>query len=489
MSTDQSLANTLRRGYEHALKQPFLTAPDGTGMTYAELEARATRFGGALRSHHVDKGDRVLVKTAKSGDGVALYLACLRMGAVYVPLNPALTPSEQEYFFHDAEPSLVINEPGDEPHRDLPTLTLGTEGTGTLVDAAEAAEPLEDIAAIGAEDVAVMIYTSGTTGRPKGAMLTNGNLVANGRALHKIWGFGPNDVLLHPLPIFHAHGLFVALHCSMLSGCEIRFLPRFTVDAVLGELAASTVMMAVPTIYNRLMADTRFGPSSCETIRLFTSGSAPMTAILHRAFTERTGHHILERYGMSEAGMITSNPLNGERVPGTVGFALPGCELRIVADGRRCAPGEPGVVEIRGPHVFAGYWKMEAETAREFRDDGFFITGDIGSLDTEARLTLQGRAGDMIISGGENIYPREIELCLDQSPGVVESAVVGVQDADLGEVVVAYLVVDASYNPETVRRAVEHDLASFKRPRRYEVLAELPRNSMGKVQKNVLRSR
>lgn len=489
MFDDANLASALARGYAHALDEACLASPDGARLTYREVEARADAFAGVLRVHGAEPGDRVVTKVQKSPDAVALYLACLRLGAVFVPLNPAFTPTEQAFYLEDAEPAVFVNEPGDPPDPTAPTLTLGIDSTGTLADHARTTEPLDGIVRRGPDDLAAMLYTSGTTGRPKGAMLTHAGLVANGQALHDAWGFGPDDRLIHPLPIFHAHGLFVALHCIMLSGGQTMLLPRFSVDHVIDALPSATVMMAVPTIYTRLLADPRFDAGRCDGIRLLTSGSAPMTAAVHEQVTARTGHHILERYGMTEAGMITTNPLDGERVPGTVGFALPGYELRVTGPGGACPTGVPGVVEIRGSHLFAGYWKLPDKTAEAYRDDGYFVTGDVGSLDEDGRLTLQGRSSDMIISGGENVYPKEIELCLDEAPGVVESAVVGLPDDDLGETVVAFVVATDGYDEDVVRARIEGHLAPFKRPRRYEVVDELPRNAMGKVQKSLLRGR
>lgn len=487
-SDTAGLSAVLATGYDHARESAFLRTSDGEALTYSELEARADRFAGAFAALGVVPGDRVVASTAKSSDAVALYIACLRLGAVYVPVNAALTPTERGYFIDDAEPAVVVIDPQARPAEGVLTLTLGTDGTGSLIDAAREAEPLGRPISRRGDDVAAMLYTSGTTGRSKGAMLTNAALAANARALHQAWGFGPDDVLLHPLPIFHAHGLFVALHCAMLSGCEVRFLPRFSVDSVIAELPGCTVMMAVPTMYSRLMADDRFDRDLCDHMRLFTSGSAPMTAAMHTELRGRIGHHILERYGMTEAGMITTNPLDGERIAGTVGFALPDYDVRVATADGPCEVGETGVVEVRGPHLFAGYWRQPEKTAREFRDDGFFITGDVGTLDAQGRLTLQGRSSDMIISGGENIYPKEIELCLDACAGVVESAVVGQDDPDLGESVLAFVVVDDEFALDIVEEWAAARLARFKRPNAYVVIEELPRNALGKVQKNVLRS-
>ncbi len=478
----------LRDGYAGAPDRVALEVPGSPVVTYRQLDERAAAFAGALEAHGVAAGDRVMCQVPKSVDAVALYLGCLRAGAVHLPLNPSFTSEEVAFFTADAEPALFVTEPGTPPQA-VPSLTLDGAGGGALVEAAAGAEPVAEPRARSAGDLAALLYTSGTTGRPKGAMLTHGGLAANARALHEIWGFGPADVLVHPLPIFHVHGLFVALHCALLSGCEVLFLPRFSVAAVLGALDGATVMMGVPTYYSRLLADPRFDAEACATVRLLTSGSAPMTAALHHAIAERTGHRVVERYGMTETGIITSNPLRGDRVAGTVGYPLPGVEVRVAGPDGPCGPGQAGMVQVRGPHLFAGYWCLPERTAADHTDDGWFVTGDIGHLDESGRLTLEGRAGDMIISGGENISPREIEACLDEAAGVVESAVVGQPDPDLGEVVVAFLVGDPDLDPAAVARTLDGRLARFKHPKRYVVVDELPRNAMGKVQKTELRTR
>ncbi len=464
-----------------------LRVPGGPTLTYRELDERAAMLAGALDRHRVRPGDRVMCQVDKSMDAVALYLACLRAGAVPMPLNPAFTGEEVSFFAADAEPALFVAAP-DAPTQPVPTLTLDGAGGGTLVEAALDAEPVDEPRHRRAEDLAVLLYTSGTTGRPKGAMLTHGCLATNARALQSVWRIEPSDVLVHPLPIFHAHGLFVALHCTLASGCQIRFLPRFSVDGVLGAIPGATVMMAVPTHYVRLLADHRFDAEACAGMRLFTSGSAPMSAALHDAVAERTGYRVVERYGMTETLIITSNPIDGERIAGTVGHPLPGVELRVAGPDGPCAPGQTGVVQVRGPHLFAGYWRRPELTAAARTDDSWFVTGDLGHLDQTGRLTLAGRASDLIISGGENISPREIEACLDEAPGVAESAVVGQPDQDLGEVVVAFLVGDHGLDPDTVAGSLDGRLARYKHPRRYVVVDELPRNDMGKVQKAELRN-
>lgn len=489
MTMNANLAGELHDQYRAAMDQPFLRVPDDRAYTYGDIHDRAGRFAGALRSRGVDAGDRVIVTAPKSVDAVALYLACLRMGAVYVPLNPGLTTSELEFYVHDADPAVMVIDSAQPSHLAVPTLTLDGEGAGSLPETAADVRPIDDAIMADPDDVAAMLYTSGTTGRPKGAMLTHRGLSTNGRALNNIWGFGPGDVLVHALPIFHVHGLFVALHCAMFSAAEVLFLPRFDVDRVLEALPNATVLMGVPTHYARLLADARLGPASCHNMRLFTSGSAPMTKGVHDTFTGRTGHRILERYGMSEAGIITSNPLDGDRVAGTVGFALPDMEMRVATDAGPCPPGITGMVEVRGPHLFAGYWRQPDKTASEHRPDGWFMTGDVGSTDAGGRLTLEGRSSDMIISGGENIYPKEIELCLDANDTIVESAVVGHRDPDFGEVVVAFLVVETGFDLTAVQAGIADQLARFKHPKHYVVVDELPRNAMGKVQKADLRTR
>ncbi len=484
-----NLTTVLRQGYEHALDRAFLTVPQERALTYREVETRAAAFGGVLVAHGVTPGDRVIVKVQKSRDAVSLYLACLSVGAVYVPLNPAFTDSELDFFISDAEPTLLINEPDDGAHTAVASLNLGVAGTGSLCDAAEDTESVRDAVARTGDDIAAMLYTSGTTGRPKGAMLTHRGLAGNARALHKIWEFEPDDVLLHALPIFHVHGLFVALHCAMLSGCAVTFLPRFSAEAVIESLPNASVMMGVPTHYTRLLDDPAFNAEVCAGMRVFTSGSAPMTRAVHEEFQLRTGQQILERYGMTETGIISSNPLRGDRVPGSVGHPLPEMEVRVASAEGSCGSGETGVVEVSSPNLFAGYWKLPDKTAAEHRPDGWFITGDVGHVDDSGRLTLEGRSGDMIISGGENIYPKEIEQCLDTAPDVVESAVVGVSDPDFGEVVVAYVVGAEHMDTTTVAGWLETRLARFKHPKHYVVVDELPRNTMGKVQKAELRQR
>lgn len=466
-----------RTHWSVAPKRDFLVPTNSPALTYEQIDQRSGQFASLLRDEGVTPGDRIVVQVDKSPDSVAIYLSCLRIGAVYVPLNTGYTPTEVEYFVSDA----------------MPAKTITNTNLAEFATAADDHAPFLGVETRLADDLAAMIYTSGTTGRSKGAMLTHTNLVSNALALHSIWRFVPGDVLLHILPIYHVHGLFVALHTAMLNASTVLFCERFEVEQTKRLLPEATVMMGVPTHYSRLLADPNFDKACCSNIRLFTSGSAPMTSALHQQFKERTGHQILERYGMSECGMITSNPYEGERVPGTVGFPLPGVQVRVMNNDEVSSTGEVGVVHTKGPNVFAGYWRQDDKTAAAFDDDDWFITGDVGSLDDQGRLTLEGRSGDMIISGGLNIYPREIEMLLDEHPSVLESAVVGLPDEEFGEQVVAFIALSA--NAVETGADLDHALtamarerlASFKIPRRFIEVDELPRNSMGKVQKTILR--
>jgi malonyl-CoA/methylmalonyl-CoA synthetase len=438
----------------------FLMA-DGSSVSYGDLETAVARTAGLLQAKGVVPGDRVAMQVEKSWPAVAIYLATLKAGAVFLPLNSAYTAAEVDYFLNDAEPRLFI--------QDAPAFL------GQAADARPLAEPVPRVAA----DLASIIYTSGTTGRSKGAMLSHGNLAANALALHEAWGFTPDDVLLHALPIFHVHGLFVALHCAFLSGAPMVWLPKFDDAKVLAGLARSTVMMGVPTFYTRLLANPGFTRDAAAHMRLFVCGSAPLPPTTFAEFEARTGQRILERYGMSEAVIITTNPLHGERIAGSVGYPLPGVDLRI-GGGE-----ETGVIEIRGPSVFSGYWRMPEKTAEEFTADGYFITGDVGRRDPDGRVWISGRAKDLIISGGFNVYPKEIELILDEMDGVAESAVIGLPHPDFGEAVCA--VVMGRGDEAAMIAAARQQLAAFKAPKRIFFVDELPRNAMGKVQKNLLR--
>ena len=478
----------------------FIDEGDGGRFSYADLEQHSARYAGVLSAQGVGRGDRVLVQVEKSPQAVFLYLACLRAGAVFVPLNTGYKKAELDYFVADAEPRLIVcapQSPLDAAASSGPSarpLTLDGEGAGSLAAAAAVATPHEDIADVDEDALAALLYTSGTTGRPKGAMLTHANLGSNARVLHASWGFTSQDVLLHALPIFHTHGLFVAIHCVLLSGTGMLFLPRFDAGEVTRLLPRASVMMGVPTFYTRLLARADFTAETCRNMRLFVSGSAPLRAETWEAFCQRTGHAILERYGMTETGMNSSNPLHGRRRPGTVGQALPGVEIRVCgADATVLPPGEVGEIEVRGPNVFKGYWRQPEKTQEEFRDDGFFRTGDLGTIDTAGYVTIVGRSKDMIISGGFNVYPKEVEQQIDEIEQVRESAVFGVAHPDFGEGVVAALVAEpgatGTLMPDEVIARLKQNLAAYKVPKAVIVVDELPRNAMGKVEKNRLRAR
>lgn len=455
--------------------RPFLLDGDGgLLLSYADAARRSAQLAHALVGRGVLPGDRVAVRAEKSPEVLLVYIACLRAGAALLPMNTAYTPAEVQHLVTDAEACLVLDD----------------HGLAALVGEAAAMPEVFDDVAQSPEGLAAVVYTSGTTGRPKGAMLSHRNLASNAAALHRIWGFEPDDVLLHALPVFHVHGLFVATHCSIANGSPMVFLPRFDVDAVMGALPRCTVMMGVPTFYTRLLADRRFDAELVRHMRLFVSGSAPLLASDHQQFSARTGHAILERYGMTETSMITSNPLHGERRPGTVGMPLPDVEVRVVGDDGAVPAGAVGGIEVRGPNVFAGYWRRPELNATEFTADGFFRTGDLGTFDADGYLSIVGRSKDLIISGGLNVYPKEVEEVLDGLEGVAESAVIGLPDADFGEAVVAVLVAraGATIDPEQVRAATRDRLAAFKVPKRVHVVDALPRNAMGKVEKAKLRA-
>ncbi len=449
---------------------PVFVEQGETRLTYAGLDEAVGGYAAALAGRGARPGDRVLVQAEKAIEVALLYLACLRAGLVYVPLNTAYTPAELAYFIADCEPALIF-APG---HLDLAAL--------------EAAPcPFETVAR-GPDDLAAILYTSGTTGRSKGAMLSHDNLASNALVLKDVWHWRPGDVLIHALPIYHVHGLFVALHGALLNGSTMLWHRVFDARAVLADMARATILMGVPTFYVRLLADPGLGREAVAAMRLFVSGSAPLLEATFAEFEARTGHRILERYGMTEAGMICSNPYDGARLPGTVGFALPGVEARVADDqGGELPRGAPGVLEIRGPNLFKGYWRNPGKTAEEMRAGGWFITGDIATMAEDGRVAIVGRAKDLIIAGGLNLYPKEIELALDAVPGVAESAVIGVPHADLGEAAVAVVVrIDPALDEATILAAIS-DLARFKQPRRILFADALPRNAMGKVQKAALR--
>ena len=483
-------------GRHRARDAAFILRPHGDVVTYAAFLRRAAQVAHALRRAGVTPGDRVAVQVEKSPEAVALYAACAQAGAVFLPLNTAYTAAEVSYFVKDAEPALVVGGAGGamaEVAGTLPCLTLEADGSGTLAAAADAEATEFPTEARGEDDLAAFLYTSGTTGRSKGAMLTQRNLLSNAQALTETWRFTDRDVLLHALPIFHSHGLFVAINVTLTAGGAMILLPKFDPDAVIRWLPEATTMMGVPTFYTRLLEDARLTRDLVAHMRLFVSGSAPLLAETHRQWEARTGHRILERYGMTETNMNTSNPYEGERRAGSVGFALPGTEVRVVDPESRAElpAGEIGMVEVRGPNVFTGYWRMPEKTAEELKADGFFVTGDLGRFDADGYLHIVGRGKDLVITGGYNVYPKEVEMAIDDLPGVLESAVIGVPHPDLGEVPLAVVVPEAGVRleAEALAAALGDRLARFKQPRAWEIVEALPRNTMGKVQKNVLRER
>jgi malonyl-CoA/methylmalonyl-CoA synthetase len=471
----------------------------GKVYSFKDIDALSAQIANTLVMSGVKPGDRVAVQVEKSPEALVLYLACLRAGAAYLPLNAAYTEAEIDYFLRDAEPAVFVCRPenGDAAAKLCKVAgaaqchTLGTAGGGSLL-ALAASQPgsFADVARA-ADDLAAILYTSGTTGRSKGAMLTHRNLSSNAHALIETWRFTASDVLLHALPIFHTHGLFVASNVTLMSGASMLFLPKFDPGDVFRLLPRATAMMGVPTFYVRLAADPRLTRKATQHMRVFISGSAPLLPDTHRGFAARTGHAILERYGMTETGMNTSNPYEGERVPGAVGLPLPGVEARIANPdtGVILGAGEIGMIEVRGPNVFKGYWRMPEKTKSEFREDGFFITGDLGKIDAQGYVHIVGREKDLVISGGYNVYPKEVESEIDSIDGVFESAVIGVPHPDFGEGVVAVIVASkgAALSEAGILNPLKRRLANYKLPKRVLFVDGIPRNTMGKVQKNVLR--
>ncbi|MDZ4094598.1 MAG: malonyl-CoA synthase [Paracoccaceae bacterium] len=474
----------------------FLILPDGGTIAADAFAVMVARTAHALRAAGLGVGDRIAVQVAKSPQALAVYGASVALGAVFLPLNPAYTGAEIDYFLGDATPRIFLCDAAKAEalaalagRHGARLMSLNADGSGSLTDAAAGMPDRITPVDRGADDLAALLYTSGTTGRSKGAMLTQANLLSNARVLADLWCFTAQDVLLHALPIFHTHGLFVASNVALLTGGAMIFLPGFDRETVLRMMPQATAMMGVPTFYTRLLDDRRFTRDLVAHMRLFVSGSAPLLSETHTAFEARTGHRILERYGMTETNMNTSNPYAGDRRAGTVGLPLPGVELRIMAEAAEVAPGAVGVIEVRGPNVFRGYWRMPEKTAEELRPDGFFITGDLGQMDRDGYVRIVGRQKDLIISGGFNIYPKEVELLLDAVPGVLESAVVGLAHPDFGEAVFAVLVARPGIvlEPEAVLVAISDQLARYKQPKAAVVVTQLPRNTMGKVQKNLLR--
>ncbi len=480
-------------------ERPFIEKPDGTVITYGDALAASGRIANMLAAKGVKPGDRIAVQVEKSPEAILFYLGCCRAGAVFLPLNTAYTQAEVEYFVGDAEPAMVVCTP-----QRLATLapmaktlgvanveTLGTAGDGSVVEVSAGASDRFATVPRAESDLAALLYTSGTTGRSKGAMLTQQNLSSNAFTLRDVWRFTADDVLLHALPIFHTHGLFVATNTTLVAGSSMIFLPKLDPDEMFRLMPRSTVMMGVPTFYTRLLQDARLTKAATSHMRLFVAGSAPLLADTHREWFARTGHAVLERYGMTETGMITSNPYDGERMPGAVGYPLPEISVRIAdpETGALLPTDAVGMIEVKGPNVFSGYWRMPEKTKAEFRPDGFFITGDLGKIDAKGYVHIVGRGKDLVISGGYNVYPKEVETEIDGIDGVVESAVIGVPHADFGEGVTAVVVArpGAGLDEKSVLKILDARLAKYKLPKRIIFLPDLPRNSMGKVLKAELR--
>lgn len=470
----------------------FSRLPGGVEISFGRLFSGAERMAAALAAQGVQPGDRVAVQVSKTIEAIQLYLGTVMAGAVFLPLNTGYTSAEVAYFLGDATPAVVVCDPARLQEMQAiagaaTVLTLDRQGVGSLRALADAQEGFVPVPRQ-AQDLAAILYTSGTTGRSKGAMLSHDNLLSNSVTLRDFWRFTPEDVLIHALPIFHTHGLFVATNVALLAGAQVVFLPGFDADAILEAMPGATALMGVPTFYTRLLADDRLTRERAANMRLFISGSAPLLVDTHEQWQVRTGHRILERYGMTETNMSTSNPYDGERRAGTVGFPLPGVEARVMAEGREVSRGEIGVLEVRGANVFQGYWQMPEKTAEELRPDGWFITGDMARIDADGYVTIVGREKDLVITGGFNVYPKEVESLIDDLPGVLESAVIGVPHPDFGEAVVAVIVGDgAGTTAAAVSAALAGKLAKFKQPKKVVMIEALPRNTMGKVQKKVLR--
>jgi len=485
----------------HADKStPFLHLSGGEIIRHNDFVQMAGRFANTLTQMGLVRGDRVAIQVEKSPQALAIYAACIQAGLVFLPLNTAYTPAEVTYFIENSGAKLFVCRGSKKrklaeaiQHTGVLLETLNAEGSGTFPAFARRNSGTFEPVDCGPRDLAALLYTSGTTGRSKGAMLTHENLLSNARALVDIWRFSADDVLLHALPIFHTHGLFVATNVTLAAGGSMIFLPKFDVDAMVGNMARATAMMGVPTFYTRLLNDPRFDRDLARHMRVFVSGSAPLLAQTHVQFEQQTGHRILERYGMTETNMNTSNPYDGERRAGTVGFPLPGVELKITdaATGADLPDGDIGVIEVRGPNIFKGYWQMPDKTVEDLRPNGFFITGDLGLIDADGYVQIVGRNKDMIISGGYNIYPKEIESLLNDQPEIVESAVIGVPHPDFGETVIGVVVANGGSTPDfdRITKTIGKTLARYKLPKKLVVVPELPRNTMGKIQKNLLREK
>jgi malonyl-CoA/methylmalonyl-CoA synthetase len=508
----ENLFSLFKSRFPEDKSRVFLETESGREITFAELEVTVARYAGLIRALNIAPGERVAVQVEKSPEALMLYLACLAAGVVYLPLNSAYREGEIAYFLGDAEPKIFIHSPRDEAwvqpiceklsiaHR----YTMNEAGSGSWAKNARNAAPMLEIVSRNADDLAAILYTSGTTGRSKGAMITHRNLSSNALTLYQYWGFQKDDILLHALPLFHVHGLFVAAHTALLNahqGGRLIFHTKFDAKAAIASFARATVFMGVPTMYTRLLAEPTFNQDACRHMRLFVSGSAPLLAETFNEFKSRTGHTILERYGMTETGMITSNPLTGARKGGTVGLPLPGVAVRVCdtdADNEVTvlSAGTIGHIQVKGDNVLPGYWRMPEKNLEEFTPDKFFKTGDMGFIDADGYVNIVGRSKDLVISGGYNVYPKEIELLIDDLPGVEESAVIGLPHRDFGEAVAVVVVTKSStgapFQPISeadIIQACKQKLANFKVPKRVFLVTELPRNAMGKVQKNELRRR
>jgi malonyl-CoA/methylmalonyl-CoA synthetase len=495
---NRNLFAALRAAFPQDLDAVAVETDSGLAYSWRDLDRGTAMIANLLQSLGIEPGARIAVQVEKSVEGMMLYLATLRAGYVFLPLNTAYQKAEIEYFVGNAEPAVVVCTPANfgwvskiafqagTQH----VFTLGDNRNGSLLERAARQSDRHEIAVLGDDDLSAIVYTSGTTGRSKGAMITHGNMLSNAQVLKTYWGWRPGDVLIHALPIFHVHGLFVAIHGALLNGSKMLWFAKFDAKRVIERLPDATVFMGVPTLYTRMLAESRLNPVVCRNMRLFISGSAPLLPETHKEWKERTGHVILERYGMSETIMLTSNPYDGERRGGTVGFPLPGVQLRVRGDqGQELPAGEIGGIQVKGPNVFKGYWRMPEKTKEEFTSDGWFKTGDVGRVDERGYVTIVGRSKDLIISGGYNVYPAEIEGYINDMPGVAESAIVGVPHPDFGEVGVAVVIPKpgARLEPEQLIASLKSQLANFKIPKRCFVVDQLPRNTMGKVQKNLLR--
>ena len=504
MAHNQSLYAALRAAFPTDLDATAIETcdtPVPRYYTWRDIDRASARIANLLASLELPAGARVAAQTDKSVEALLLYLAVLRAGFVYLPLNTAYQAGEIEYFIGNAEPSVVVCSARNFVWVSKlafkagvkNVFTLDDDRSGSLLDRAAWHSDEHEPAVKRADELAAILYTSGTTGRSKGAMLTHGNLLANARTLHGWWGWQPSDVLIHVLPVFHVHGLFVASHGALLAGAKMLWFNKFDPKATIGQLPRATVFMGVPTLYVRMLAEPTLTREACASMRLFVAGSAPLLPETFDAWRERTGHTIVERYGMSETVMLTSNPYHakdGERRAGTVGYPLPGVQLRIHDEkGQPCRRDEIGGIEVKGPNVFKGYWRMPEKTAEEFTPDLWFKTGDVGKIDEHGVVTIVGRSKDLIISGGYNVYPAEIEGYLNEQPDVAESAVIGVPHPDFGEAVVAVVVPKPGARIDTAAliAGLKGKIANFKVPKQVYIEPELPRNQMGKVQKNLLR--